>query len=967
MITTARKSWWILLGSLFLVACGGGDGLSQETEPDPEPEPQPTITYTLTTNMVDSAGESIRSVSAAQPGFLKATLLREGAAASNELISFVTTAGSINPSLGTALTDENGVATVNLLPGTEAGAGIATATFALPSDEVSEAEEDSVFSDFSFNTAGDGESDTGDNSFLLSLDLSSVNISAAEPGVVTVNVLNASGQPVQQRVVTFTSTLGTLTPASGTALTDSSGTAVIQLNAGSVQGAGELTVSFEGSSTSIGFFTEGDVVDDNNLTVDIVTTLYNCPEGDVPPSNTCVESNNISNAQPGSLLVTVTQEGSSTPIADALVNVVTTIGRLSPSNGSVITNSAGQAVVDILADTEVGAGEYTVTVQGEQVTRAFQVGAADIVLAATPRTASLPAGSSTVIDIEVFEADGVTPYTETLTLELSSACQIAGTSEIDSPVVTINGLANSTYTAAGCVGTDRVEVSALTGGRTVSQTIDLVVAPASVGAIQFIGVSEEFIAIQQAGGLERPTTSIVTFRLLDANDNPVANRELEFSLSSGNGDVSIAPLAAFTDSNGYARTTVTSGTVPTPVRVATTYSEGGEVVASNVSDKIIVSTGLADNNSFTLAVSDHNPEGLQLSGTEVVVTAYAADHFNNPVPDGTTVFFTSEGGAVEPSCQTENGTCSVTWRSQNPRPLASGDPRYSVGFDFENTLVDAGCTNAWGAPGPCLNNEILTVGTATTGPQGARSGIMAFILGEESFLDANNNGQFDDGEYFVPLGDAFVDHNENLGSTATVADAYDEDTSAAQAATSGTDLNGGELEEFFDNPIPEAADGVYTPPADPATARYQGTLCSDAARAAGHCAVPAVHARAHNTIVMAGSTAYFRVLESDTLTDIAYLDLFNNPTDSVEVVISDILNNPMPSGSSVNITVSGATLLSSGSSTYPDTTGVTSFGISVKRPDDPDGDGLAVVTITTPSGVVSSREIEIFLVTDPTL
>ena len=49
------------------------------------------------------------------------------------------------------------------------------------------------------------------------------------------------------------------------------------------------------------------------------------------------------------------------------------------------------------------------------------------------------------------------------------------------------------------------------------------------------------------------------------------------------------------------------------------------------------------------------------------VQVLAADHFNNPVPNGTAISFTTEGGAIDGSCLTDDGGCSVTWRSQRPR------------------------------------------------------------------------------------------------------------------------------------------------------------------------------------------------------------------------------------------------------------------------------------------------------------
>ena len=104
---------------------------------------------------------------------------------------------------------------------------------------------------FSFTSSGDAPSGSSGD-FLLSLDIvdannnTITNVTAAAPGIVLAQVTDGSGTPVASRVVQFSSSLGSFTPESGTALTDSNGNANIILNAGTVEGAAEVTASFEG-------------------------------------------------------------------------------------------------------------------------------------------------------------------------------------------------------------------------------------------------------------------------------------------------------------------------------------------------------------------------------------------------------------------------------------------------------------------------------------------------------------------------------------------------------------------------------------------------------------------------------------------------------------------------------------------------------------------------------------------------
>ena len=46
-------------------------------------------------------------------------------------------------------------------------------------------------------------------------------------------------------------------------------------------------------------------------------------------------------------------------------------------------------------------------------------------------------------------------------------------------------------------------------------------------------------------------------------------------------------------------------------------------------------------------------------------------------------------------------------------------------------------------------------------PYGGRSSVLAYTLGEESFVDVNGNDEYDFGESFEDLSEAFLDKNED--------------------------------------------------------------------------------------------------------------------------------------------------------------------------------------------------------------
>ena len=93
--------------------------------------------------------------------------------------------------------------------------------------------------------------------------------------------------------------------------------------------------------------------------------------------------------------------------------------------------------------------------------------------------------------------------------------------------------------------------------------------------------------------------------------------------------------------------------------------------------------------------------------------------FQNPVPDGTAVTFTTSHGAIGPQCTTAttngiSGVCTVTWRSEGSRTPLLG------------------------------------------GPLG-RVALLATAIGEESFTDQNGNGAFDVGEPFFDTSEFYRD------------------------------------------------------------------------------------------------------------------------------------------------------------------------------------------------------------------
>jgi len=134
------------------------------------------------------------------------------------------------------------------------------------------------------------------------------------------------------------------------------------------------------------------------------------------------------------------------------------------------------------------------------------------------------------------------------------------------------------------------------------------------------------------------------------------------------------------------------------------------------------SSNIISDINFTVGASELKPEvltadGVTHGGVEVEITARAGDRDNIAVTSGT-IFFQSEYGLLNPnSCELgSTGTCSITWTS-----LSSGLPP-----DYLTSIV-------------------------------------GYTLGEESYLDLDDSGNFNDGDAVLTNTDEpYLDTNHNF-------------------------------------------------------------------------------------------------------------------------------------------------------------------------------------------------------------
>ncbi|WP_417761118.1 beta strand repeat-containing protein [Shewanella sp.] len=771
---------------------------------------------------------------------------------------------------------------------------------------------------------GNGSDPTGTTT--VTLTISNSTISAATPATLTATVTNSLSGAVAGTLVAFelnNADLGTFVPAIGTALTDANGVATVSLATSDVAGAGQVTAAISsGESATVGFTMVGDGGPATGGSAQITLSLTDANGA---------TTNTINSSTPGTLTARVTGISRS-----VIVTFESSIGDL-PIN-TAVTDANGIASVTIYAGSTPGAGSVTASLaSGESTDLVFVVGASNVVMGsgdpfvagrAAVSATTLSAGGTATVSVQLQDADG-NLFTEPVDVRFSSRCAAQATPRaiLTASVTAVNGVASSTYLAQGCEGDDPITVSADVGGRSLSATGTINVLGAAVGSIVFVDATPSQIGIQGTG---RDESSVVRFRVLDTNGNPVASRNVQFSLNSTAGGLSLDPSSATSNADGLVQTVVNSGTVSSTVRVTATIV-GSDPAISTQSSQLVISTGIPDQDSFSLSADRLNVEGWGTDGTTVAVTARLADAFNNPAPDGTAVYFTTEGGAIEPSCVTVNGTCSVNWRSQNPRPQGQ-------------TLLD----NLGNLRNP--RAELVDGGNFYGQSYAGRATITATAVGEESFPDLNGNGRFDASEMAAfagndvggrpyDLDEAFGDYNED--------GIFNPQQAGGQA--------GGELEELIDfnnNGVFDTRDGVYN-----------GVLCSIPAHAGcadGVNQPRSIDVRGSLVIVMSGSEAYATALADTRIVDRdgdnfgGSIDINGNGTALVQFTISDFRNQQMPAGSVVSFSTTAGSIESAPSYTWPNSNhnGGRQFSVTLGGADQPDS-GTFIVTVTSPGGLVT--------------
>jgi len=193
------------------------------------------------------------------------------------------------------------------------------------------------------------------------------------------------------------------------------------------------------------------------------------------------------------------------------------------------------------------------------------------------------------------------------------------------------------------------------------------VEPGQPGSIYLESITETDIGVRSTGQQEQTQ---LTFQVVDVNGKPLNNQnKVDVNFVFGDrpfGDEFLSPTTTTTNHLGQATVTLTSGTGSGPVQIVAEINHNGRMLRS-LPIPVSIHAGHPSQNHFSIVPEKRNVNANIFDQT-VIITALAGDRYGNTVPDGTSIYFTTNGGFIQGSSLTNNGRAVVELTVANPMP-----------------------------------------------------------------------------------------------------------------------------------------------------------------------------------------------------------------------------------------------------------------------------------------------------------
>jgi adhesin/invasin len=483
----------------------------------------------------------------------------------------------------------------------------------------------------------------------LSLILSSDQTSLLADGEATASVsallLNSAGNPVSGASVEFSVNLGSITSPH---ITGHDGKATATLTSSTNPGACHIVAAF-GSSLS-----DSLVVQFSSYSISLVAE----------PASI------LADGADSSQITVILKDGQGHPLADQMVDLYTDLGDLYPQ--TVVTDNSGRAWVTLTSWISSVDSQAVVTAIFKEGSEQVTVSMRGISLDVSADPTSIAANGVSTCTITASLKENTRGY-GIASREIGFATNLGTLSE---PIGITDQSGEVAVTLISSTSSGMAVVTASYGNVTSQTEVSFTSGQAS--NIVLVSVTACSIGVQGSGDNE---TSTITFEVRDDSGTPLdlsQQVQVDFEIvgSSAGGEF-VQPASDLTDASGWVQTTLNSGTVAKTVKVKASI-EGLGVSSEAIS--IAIHGGPPDLEHFSVVPQYANIAGWKTYGLQDAITAFVGDKYGNPVPQGTSIYFSTTGGIIEGSATTDAlGRASVALLTADPLPVFTAlDP--STGY-----------------------------------------------------------------------------------------------------------------------------------------------------------------------------------------------------------------------------------------------------------------------------------------------
>ncbi len=356
---------------------------------------------------------------------------------------------------------------------------------------------------------------------------------------------------------------------------------------------------------------------------------------------------------------------------------------------------------------------------------------------------------STILSGRVLRSDNGTAVPGAYVRDISNASKVDTTDANGTFALSYDLAAGQSYattiyaTRTPGFGNDSASVTLQSG---TNQSVDLILVadstspPTNPGqtsgqpaSVVLVGTEATTISIRGTGYNE---SSLLTFEVRDSLGNAILGANgpnVKFAIVGGpNGGEYVYPtVAQVVAGTGRISTRLNAGTKPGVIQIQASTRNDSVLSAPA---RVTIASGLPYGPNASIGRSKANVAGGLFDNERVRITVFLGDRYQNPVPPGTAVYFTTTGGIIQPTAFTDqDGQASVDLITANPRPAGG------VAIITARTIGDTAARKADSLIQ--LQTQVVFSGaTIITAPTAAfgvpDSGSYSFAY---SVLDANGN------------------------------------------------------------------------------------------------------------------------------------------------------------------------------------------------------------------------------------